>query len=99
MDRRTLSEGSSKERKESDGCHDHSCDVLVMKFVKNSIVDNPIIVSVQGSEGLGFGAERERERDRQRDRETETETERNRQCRWSGRIVTIYMHIYIVSQC
>ena len=40
--------GPSNEKKETDGFRGRgdSCDVLVMKFLKNSIVDNPIIVSV-----------------------------------------------------
>ena len=37
---------SSNESKEPDGCRgSRSSDVLVMRFMKNSIVDNPVIVS------------------------------------------------------
>ena len=39
-------DGSSNESRESDGSRgDRKCDLLVMRFMKNSIVDNPIIVS------------------------------------------------------
>ena len=38
--------GSSNESREPDGSRgNRKCDLLVMRFMKNSIVDNPIIVS------------------------------------------------------
>ena len=41
-------DGSSNESKEPDGSRgDRNCDVLVMRFMKNSIVDNPVIVSIR----------------------------------------------------
>ena len=55
---RQTAEGSSNEKKESDSCRGDG--VLVMKFLKNSIVDNPIIVSML-EEWRGVGRERERE--------------------------------------
>ena len=61
-------EGSSNERKESDGCRsDKNCDVLVMRFMKNSIVDNPIIVSTFMCIKKSL-AKRERKRERERER-------------------------------
>ena len=58
-------EGLSNERKESDGCRsDKNCDVLVMRFMKNSIVDNPIIVSTFMCIKKSL-AKRKRERERE----------------------------------